>query len=272
VTREEIRALLDAPFGDDEVKFKPQAVKDGRAMAVPYVDARTVMDRLDDVFGVGGWQTSYRECNAGIVCSLTVMIDGVWITHEDSGGQSEQPDEGDRQKSAFSDSLKRAAVQLGVGRYLYRQKPQWVDYDAQKRRFTGTPRPPVWTPHRPVRPPGQAAPQAAPQRPTGVAQAGAAAIEAQLRQAISGAPATALAPAAAPAPTVYERICAVEKEMVDAGKCVPGALVSYLKGELGATTELPIEEWPAKMAKPLVAPAIARFKDELEGADLMAAR
>jgi hypothetical protein len=256
VTREEIRALLDAPFGDDEVKFKPQAVKDGRAMAVPYVDARTVMDRLDDVFGVGGWQTSYRECNAGIVCSLTVMIDGVWITHEDSGGQSEQPDEGDRQKSAFSDSLKRAAVQLGVGRYLYRQKPQWVDYDAQKRRFTGTPRPPVWTPHRPVRPPGQG--PAAP---------------AQARQPqTSGAPVTAIAPAAAPAPTVYERVCAVEKEMVDAGKCVPGALVSYLKGELGATTELPIEEWPAKMAKPLVAPAIARFKDELEGADLMAAR
>jgi hypothetical protein len=48
---------------------------------------------------------------------------------EDVGGQSEQPDEGDRRKAAFSDALKRAAVKFGIGRYLYRQKPQWVDWD-----------------------------------------------------------------------------------------------------------------------------------------------
>jgi hypothetical protein len=55
------------------------------------------------------------------------------------GSPSEQPDGGDRLKAAFSDALKRAAVKFGVGRYLYRLPAQWVDYDAQKRRFARTP-------------------------------------------------------------------------------------------------------------------------------------
>jgi hypothetical protein len=74
------------------------------------------------------------------LCRLKVRIGDEWITKEDVGGQSEQPDEGDRRKAAFSDALKRAAVKFGIGRYLYRQKPQWVDYDPQKRQFV---RPPV---------------------------------------------------------------------------------------------------------------------------------
>src|SRR5262249_14174357 len=57
----------------------------------------------------------------------------------DVGGQSEQPDGGDRLKAAFSDALKRAAVKFGIGRYLYRLPSQWVDYDDKKRRFVRQP-------------------------------------------------------------------------------------------------------------------------------------
>ena len=32
--------------------------------------------------------------------------------------------------------LKRAAVNLGVGRNLYRLPRQWLDYDPQRRQFT----------------------------------------------------------------------------------------------------------------------------------------
>ena len=38
-------------------------------------------------------------------------------------------------KAAFSDALKRAAVKLGVGRYLYRLGGQWVDYDEKAKAF-----------------------------------------------------------------------------------------------------------------------------------------
>src|SRR5262245_34806699 len=136
-----IAQALAAPFDVAEVKFKPQTVSGNRALAVPFVDARVIQDRLDDVLGVMGWQDSY-EClpDGSVVCRLKIRLGDEWITKEDVGGQSEQPDEGDRRKAAFSDALKRAAVKFGIGRYLYRQKPMWVDYDPQKRQFV---RPPV---------------------------------------------------------------------------------------------------------------------------------
>lgn len=135
-----ITQALAAPFNRDEVHWKPQTVSGNRALVVAFVDARVIQDRLDDVLGVMGWQDSY-EClpDGSVVCRLKVKIGQEWITKEDVGGQSEQPDEGDRRKAAFSDALKRAAVKFGIGRYLYRQKPQWMDYDPQKRRIVGTP-------------------------------------------------------------------------------------------------------------------------------------
>jgi hypothetical protein len=136
--------LLSAPFTDDEVKFKPAAVSGSRALALPYVDARVIQDRLDEVAGVAGWQDTY-EClpDGSVVCALSLKINGEWICKMDVGGQSEQPDEGDRRKAAFSDALKRAAVKWGIGRYLYRLEPQWADYDPQKKRIV---KPPVIAP------------------------------------------------------------------------------------------------------------------------------
>jgi len=62
----------------------------------------------------------------------------------DVGSPSEQPDDGDRLKAAFSDALKRAAIKLGIGRYLYRLPRQWVDYDPQSKQFAKTPMLPAW--------------------------------------------------------------------------------------------------------------------------------
>jgi hypothetical protein len=47
-------------------------------------------------------------------------------------------------KAAFSDSLKRAAIKLGIGRYLHKLKGQWVDYDPQTRQFKNPPQLPAW--------------------------------------------------------------------------------------------------------------------------------
>ena len=62
----------------------------------------------------------------------------------DVGSPSEQPDDGDKLKAAFSDALKRAAIKLGIGRYLYRLPRQWVDYDPQARQFKNMPTLPAW--------------------------------------------------------------------------------------------------------------------------------
>jgi len=135
---------LAAPFSSDAVKFKPGVVNGNRAMALAYLDARAIQDRLDEVLGVLGWQDEY-EClpDGSVVCRLRLRLNEEWITKMDVGAPSEQPDEGDRRKAAFSDALKRAAVKFGIGRYLYRLGPMWVDYDAQKRKFA---RPPMLPP------------------------------------------------------------------------------------------------------------------------------
>ncbi|HET6575271.1 MAG TPA: Rad52/Rad22 family DNA repair protein [Fimbriiglobus sp.] len=135
-----ITAALARPFDHDEVKFKPQAVKNNRALALAYVDARVIQDRLDEVLGVEGWQDEYQLLPDGsVVCKLTLKLGDQWITKMDVGSPSEQPDSGDRLKAAFSDALKRAAVKFGVGRYLYRLPAQWADYDPVKKQFARPP-------------------------------------------------------------------------------------------------------------------------------------
>lgn len=136
---------LTAPFPMDAVHFKPLAVKGNQALAAAYLDARAVMQRLDSVFGVGGWKDAYQLVNGGsVVCTLSVKIDGEWVEKTDVGSPSEQPDDGDKLKAAFSDALKRAAVKLGIGRYLYRLPRLWVEYDAQRRQFVRPPQLPPW--------------------------------------------------------------------------------------------------------------------------------
>lgn len=141
----EITAALAAPFSQTEVKFKPQAVRGNRALALAYVDVRAIMDRLDAVVGVENWQDHYELLpDNSVMCRLRVRIGERWITKADVGSPSEQPDGGDRLKAAFSDALKRAAVKFGIGRYLYRLPQQWADYDSTRKQFASPPRLPDW--------------------------------------------------------------------------------------------------------------------------------
>lgn len=143
---------LAAAFDPGEVKFKPAVVQGNRALALPYVDARVIQDRLDHVLGVNGWSDDYTPLADGsVMCRLRLRIGGEWVTKTDVGGPSEQPDGGDRTKAAFSDALKRAAVKFGIGRYLYRLPQQWVDYDPRRRQFTRRPELPGPKPAAPAR-------------------------------------------------------------------------------------------------------------------------
>jgi hypothetical protein len=137
---DDLGPLLAAPFDPEEVKWKAQVVSGNRALAVAYVDARAVQDRLDEVLGVVGWQDAYElQPDGAVACTLSIRCGADWVSKTDVGAPSEQPDEGDRKKAAYSDALKRAAVKFGVGRYLYRLGAVWVDYDPQKKRIVSPP-------------------------------------------------------------------------------------------------------------------------------------
>jgi hypothetical protein len=51
---------LTTPFPPDAVHVKPVTVKVNRALAVAYLDAHAIRQRLDTVFGVGGCSESYQ--------------------------------------------------------------------------------------------------------------------------------------------------------------------------------------------------------------------
>jgi hypothetical protein len=140
-----ITAALAIPFEPRDVKFKPQMVKNNRCLAMAYIDARLIQDRLDDVLGVENWEDSYKILPDGsVMCRLRIKLGDRWITKTDVGSPSEQPDGGDRLKAAFSDALKRAAVKYGIGRYLYRLPAQWVDYDPVKKQIAQVPQLPAF--------------------------------------------------------------------------------------------------------------------------------
>jgi len=137
---EELMHRLQEPFEPSEVDARPGRVAGGRALVLHYIDARCVMDRLDDVVGADNWQDVYESLPTGCVtCKLSIRIGGEWVTKMDVGAPSDQPDPCDRQKAAFSDALKRAAVKWGVGRYLYSLGVQWHDYSPEKKFFTSKP-------------------------------------------------------------------------------------------------------------------------------------
>ena len=113
----EMTQALSAPFSDAEVKRRPG--RGGKHFR--YVDARTVARRLTDVLGLTGWsfETSVADAERQVVHGkLTVILDGVTIVRSDFGYPNSDTDD-EPLKSAASDALKRAAVQLGVGAYLY---------------------------------------------------------------------------------------------------------------------------------------------------------
>lgn len=90
-------------------KHKPEAT------CVAYIDARDVMDRLDEVC-VHGWERSHAEIKGHIYSTVTIIMpEGGRISRTDCGTESET----EAEKGESSDSFKRAAVNWGVGRFLY---------------------------------------------------------------------------------------------------------------------------------------------------------
>jgi len=245
---------LAAPFPADSVLFKPQSVSGNRARAVAYVDARCVMDRLDDTVGPAGWQDEYETTPSGEVkCTLRIKIAEEWVGKSDVGSRSDQPDEGDQLKAAFSDALKRAAVKWGIGRYLYHLAKQWVGYDPQRRQFTEAPKLPAWALPGASDDPGHAPPPSSPGAGAEASKELARPSPAHLspaRSSASAASATTTQPARPNGlPTdgrsLFRWLKDKEKALIDDHVCRAGELVEYI-AQAGAAAGhgTAIVRWP----------------------------
>ncbi|QGJ70628.1 Hypothetical protein PBC10988_23260 [Planctomycetales bacterium 10988] len=116
---------LFAPFLPDAIHWRiGSTTKDRkRGMALAYLDARDVMDRLDEVLGPPGWEARYHHLGDKTCCELSVYVGDRWVTKSNGCGDTDIESE----KGAYSTAFKRAAVCWGVGRYLYDLGNVWVD-------------------------------------------------------------------------------------------------------------------------------------------------
>lgn len=126
---------LKKPFPVSSLKWRigNKNREGNKANMLVYVDARMVQDRLDDVVGAGNWQFETRSMNSvnrqgstfTIIGRLGIKINDEWIWKEDGAENSDI----EAAKGGISDAFKRAAVQWGIGRYLYNASDYstWAD-------------------------------------------------------------------------------------------------------------------------------------------------
>ena len=161
---------LADPFSPDDIEWKPGATTRDKTkgLAMAYLTSRAVQQRFDDVCGPADWRNEFAEGpGGGVLCGISVRVDRAdgtseWVTKWDGADNSQV----EAVKGGLSGATKRAAVQWGVGRYLYDLPATWVRLD-DRGRFAETPRiPPAYLPRS-----GAPADKAPSRRPSGAPSA-----------------------------------------------------------------------------------------------------
>ena len=114
---------LQRKFKSSDIEWRIQtAGKNSKgiwAIVVPYVTNRAIMQRLDNTFGIAGWRNEYREWHGSSqLCGISIRFENGWVTKWDGADNTKI----EATKGGLSDSMKRSAVQWGIGRYLYKAK------------------------------------------------------------------------------------------------------------------------------------------------------
>lgn len=119
----EMQQALAKPFAPEDLEWRLQNTTEEkmRGLAVPYVTNRAIQNRLDEVCGPENWYNDFKPWHSNgkkeaQLCGIAIYFEGrgfitKWDGAEDSDIESV--------KGGLSDSMKRAAVQWGIGRVLY---------------------------------------------------------------------------------------------------------------------------------------------------------
>lgn len=135
-----IDLALKRPFPVRQISWRVGATSKDKTkgIALAYIDARDVMRRFDDIFGLN-WQCRYTHAEGKTICELGIKVDNEWLWRAGGAGDTDI----EAEKGAISDAFKRAAVLWGVGRYLYELPNVWVEID-QYKKITAPPVLPKW--------------------------------------------------------------------------------------------------------------------------------
>lgn len=119
---------LDKPFEVKDISWIINGTfetedKKVKGYVSPFVDARAIENRLDQVIGRDNWQnriTSYpgnANSLTSYICDIYIydIERKIWITKSNGAGDTDY----EQVKGGLSDAFKRAASRWGIGRYLY---------------------------------------------------------------------------------------------------------------------------------------------------------
>jgi hypothetical protein len=169
ITLTELVAQLKDPFHPGAIEWLPKGASNNgnRVRLIPYLNSTAIQDRLDDVCGPAGWESSTEvtqvtlsskdgpKADVAFTCILNLWDPSTerWSSKCDGAGTTQV----EAIKGGFSDAFKRAARVWGVGRYLVHlpqfwieltdQRPSWNDQDKwvyYKRQYARKPRLPDW--------------------------------------------------------------------------------------------------------------------------------
>ena len=132
---EEIGSRLREPFAPDDIEWRVAQAgeKNGApwAKVLAYLTNRAIMQRLDDVVGPGKWWNEYEAGpQGGVICGITISTWDGRVTKWDGAENTEI----ESVKGGLSDAMKRAAVQWGMGRYLYGLDEGWAECSSSSQR------------------------------------------------------------------------------------------------------------------------------------------
>lgn len=127
-------AALSAFFPMESLIFKVGAKTEDKSKGkvIIFLNSVSVRQRLNSVLGPANWKTEVEFSAVGVRCRLCVRFSsgGEWIWREDvSHLHGDITNNWEREyalKQGASDAFNRAAVQFGVGEYLYAIPDQWV--------------------------------------------------------------------------------------------------------------------------------------------------
>ncbi len=127
---------LKHPFPEESfgVDLSRWNAKESKGIKLVSIKAQYIVERLNDVFGVYGWEfnTDFDKCSEGILCHGVLKVGkdpGVHRKVSSTGYSPTKKNLGDAYKSAQTDALGKAASWLCIGNDVFKGK---VDADKIK--------------------------------------------------------------------------------------------------------------------------------------------
>lgn len=112
---------LKEPFPVNDIEWRIQQSglynDNPWGICLAYISNRAIMDRLDEIVGAENWTNEFSKSpNGGVLCRIGIRFKDEWVFKSDGAENTDI----EAVKGGLSNSMKRAGVQWGIGRYLYK--------------------------------------------------------------------------------------------------------------------------------------------------------